>query len=115
MITSSGPIVFRNEWSMSAKNIILVIPSRLLRGLLNRALGKAENLVVVETISHPEFLPNTVWETDIDWIILSSDDCHGLPEWIVGLGKSAVPVFTLGQSNKALNRIVKTLRVLPPG
>jgi len=67
---------------MSTKNIILVIPSRLMRGLLKRALNKAENLVVVETISDPEFLPNTLWEKDIDWIIVSSEDCHGLPEWI---------------------------------
>ena len=66
---------------MSAKNIILVIPSRLLRGLLERALGKVENLVVVEAISDPEFLPDTVWETDIDWVVISSEGCLGLLKW----------------------------------
>jgi len=67
---------------MSAKNIILVIPSRLLRDMLTRALGKAENLVVVETISDPKLLPDAIKQRDIDWVVASSEGCQGVPDWI---------------------------------
>jgi len=90
---------------MSAKNIILVFPSRLLRGLLERALGKAENIVVVGAISDPEVLPNTVWETDIDWVVISSEGCLGLPKWLDEFANShpSVCIIALTAKGSSVN------------
>jgi len=67
---------------MSIKKIILVIQSRLFREMLNRALGKVENLIIVQEINSPELLPEAIEQTNIDWVVIYSEQCHVIPDWV---------------------------------
>ena len=67
---------------MPIKKIILVIQSRLFREMLNRALGKVENLIIVQEISDPELLPEAIEQKNIDWVVIFSEQCHVIPDWV---------------------------------
>ena len=67
---------------MSEQRIILANNSRLVREMFNRILHKAANLEVVQEINDHKNLPTNIENSDVEWIIMSLPEDHGMPEWV---------------------------------
>jgi hypothetical protein len=67
---------------MSAQNIVLVNESRLLRGILKRAIERDRNLHVIAEVDEYIKIPSVLNEVDTDWIILALHPQEPFPKTV---------------------------------
>lgn len=67
---------------MSTQRIVLVNGSRLLRGILKRAIERDNNLSVVAEVDDHAKISSVIKEVKMDWIILALHPQESFPETV---------------------------------
>jgi DNA-binding NarL/FixJ family response regulator len=83
---------------MRSSRVVMAMESRLLRGMLCRAIGNAPGLQVVGEVTDAAALSSTVEATDARWVIVSIWPDDRLPEGLRSLLANHPALCLLGMA-----------------
>jgi AmiR/NasT family two-component response regulator len=83
---------------MRSSRVVMALESRLLRGILCRAIGNAPGLQVVGEVADIAALASTVEATDAGWVVVPMWPDDRLPEGLMHLVATHPAVCLLGMA-----------------